>query len=121
MAKVLIVEDDKFLNKILSLRLEKSGFEVETSFDGEEAMEKIKANQIDLIVLDLIIPKKDGFEILEEIKKIKKDRKIPTVILSNLGQESDVERGLALGAIDYIIKTETPLSEAIVKIKNHLK
>ncbi|MFN3301575.1 MAG: response regulator transcription factor [Patescibacteria group bacterium] len=119
--KILIIEDDKFLAKLLVLRLERDGFEVVPSYDGEEAIEKIKKNGFDLIVLDLILPKKDGFEVLEEIKKIKKDKKIPIIILSNLGQYEDIKRGLALGAIDYIIKTEVPLSEAIIRIKNHLK
>ncbi|MBA4318988.1 MAG: response regulator [Flavobacterium sp.] len=119
--KILIVEDDKFLTRILSLRLEKSGFEVEPSFDGEDALEKIKKEEPDLIVLDLILPKKDGFEVLEELKKIKKDKKIPVVILSNLGQDLDIERGLELGVVDYIVKTEVPLSEAIVRIKNNFR
>jgi len=119
--KILIVEDDRFLTKLLSLRLERNGFEVEASFDGEEALEKIKKQSPDLIVLDLILPKKDGFEVLEELKKINKGKKIPVLILSNLGQDLDVERGLKLGAVGYIVKTEIPLSQVIEKIKSYFK
>ncbi len=115
--KILIAEDDKFLTKLLSLRLEKSDFEIISSFDGEEAIEKIKKENPDLIILDLILPKKDGFEVLEEMKKIGKE-KIPVIVLSNLGQDLDVEKALSLGAKDYIVKTEIPLSQAIEKIKN---
>lgn len=118
--KILIAEDDKFLAKLISLRLEKSDFEVILSFDGEETIEKIKKESPDLIVLDLILPKKDGFEVLEEVKRIGKE-KIPIIILSNLGQDLDVEKALELGAKDYIVKTEIPLSQAIEKIKSYLK
>lgn len=119
-SKILIIEDDRFLNKLLCLRLQKENVEVDASFDGEEALEKIKKNKPDLIVLDLILPKKDGFEVLEELKKTERDKKIPVLIISNLGQDLDVQRGLEFGAVDYIVKTEIPFGDAIAKIKSYL-
>ena len=119
-AKVLVVEDDMFLAKILSTKLEKEGFSVVLAFDGEEALNKLKKEIPDLILLDLILPKKNGFEVLEEIKLDDKLNKIPVIILSNLGQQSDVVKGKELGAVDYLIKANFSLDEVISKIKEHL-
>ena len=105
--KVLIVEDEHFLSTILANRLKKEGFDINQVFDGEEAINFLKAGRPNLIVLDLILPKKSGFEVLESISKDPQLSQIPVVILSNLGQESDIEKAKSLGAAEYYIKVRT--------------
>jgi len=120
MNKILIVEDDEFLKRIYTLKLKKAGFEIVLASDGEEAVEKIKEEKPDLILLDLILPKKNGFEVLEEIKVIPELVDIPVIILSNLGQESDIKKGIELGAVDYLVKTEISIDTVVSKIKEYL-
>jgi len=119
-AKILVAEDDLFLVKAYQAKLTKEGWEVAIAINGEEAMHKVRSEKPDLILLDLVMPKKDGFEVLEELKDDKDLSKIPVIILSNLGQESDVERGKALGAVDYIIKTDLSIQNLVKKIKEIL-
>ena len=118
---ILVVEDDVFLAKIYKTKLSKEGFELSLAHDGEEALAQIKQRKPDMILLDLMMPKKDGFEVMEELAKDPECKKIPIIILSNLGQESDVERGLALGAKDYFVKANVSLNEIIKKITKHIK
>ena len=119
--KILLIEDDQFLSKILLVKLKRAGFDVFLAIDGEEGIKKAKETKPDLILLDLILPKINGFAVLSEIKKTPVLKKVPVVILSNLGQESDVEKGLRMGAEDYLIKTNLSLSEIVEKVKKHLK
>ena len=107
--------------KILTVKLKRAGFDVFLAIDGEEGIKKAKETKPDLILLDLILPKINGFAVLSEIKKTPVLKKVPVVILSNLGQESDVEKGLRMGAEDYLIKTNLSLSEIVEKVKKHLK
>jgi len=109
------------LYKILTVKLKRAGFDVFLAIDGEEGIKKAKETKPDLILLDLILPKINGFAVLSEIKKTPVLKKVPVVILSNLGQESDVEKGLRMGAEDYLIKTNLSLSEIVEKVKKHLK
>jgi DNA-binding response OmpR family regulator len=118
--KILLVEDDKFISRAYKDGLERGGFEVTHTVDGEEAMKLARKIKPDIILLDLIIKKKNGFEVLEEIKLDKTLRKTPVVILSNLGQKSDIKKGMNLGAADYLIKTSFTVSEVIEKVKYHL-
>jgi len=119
--KILLIEDDQFLSKILLVKLKRAGFDVFLAVDGEEGIKKAKEIKPNLILLNLILPKLNGFEVLSEIKKTPVLKKVPVVILSNLGQESDVEKGLRMGAEDYLIKTNLSLSEIVEKVKKHLK
>jgi len=119
--KILLIEEDQFLYKILTVKLKRAGFDVFLAIDGEEGIKKAKETKPDLILLDLILPKINGFAVLSEIKKTPVLKKVPVVILSNLGQESDVEKGLRMGAEDYLIKTNLSLSEIVEKVKKHLK
>ncbi len=121
MSKVLVIEDDKFLRELISQKLQKEGFLISQAIDGEEGFKKIKEENPDLILLDLILPSMDGFEVLEKIKQDGITSKIPVIILSNLGQKDDVEKGLKLGAVDYLIKAHFTPREIIEKIKNILK
>ena len=117
MKKILLAEDDKFINRAYTDGLTQAGFEVISTHDGQEALEKIKSEKLDLILLDLVMPIKNGFEVMEEIKPDKELNKIPIIILSNLGQESDIEKGKSLGAVDYLIKSNFSMKEVIDKIK----
>ena len=122
MAKtILIIEDDKFLRELIAQKLIKEDFEVSEAVDGEEGIKKIKEEKPDLILLDLILPGIDGFEVLARMKKESTLASTPVIILSNLGQKDDVEKGLKMGAVDYLIKAHFTPGEIIDKIKAALK
>jgi DNA-binding response OmpR family regulator len=114
---ILLVEDDVFLRNLLLTRFGREGFRVEPAVDGIEAIEKMRSVQPGLVLLDLILPRKNGFEVLQEIADDPQLAKIPVIILSNLGQDSDVARGKSLGAIDYYVKARLSIDELIAKIK----
>lgn len=115
--KILIIEDEKDLRFFIAQALKNEGFEVLEAINGEEGMEILKKEKPDLILLDLILPGMSGYEFLEMIKKDSKLETIPVIILSNLGQEEEIERGLKLGAIDFLIKANFSLDEIVEKIK----
>ncbi len=119
---ILIVEDEIFLSNLLKLNLEKEGFEVTQVFDGKNVTKELLIEKkIDLILLDLILPDKNGFVLLEEIKKDPMLSKIPVVILSNLGQEEDILRGKKLGVKDYFVKAKESIESIVKKVKDILK
>ncbi len=118
---ILVVEDDKFLRELLIRKLEDEGFEVSMAVDGKEALRKIEEGLPQLILLDLVLPGIDGFDILEQIKKDPRTGKIPVIILSNLGQREEVERGLELGAADYLIKAHFTPNDIIKRVKKLLE
>ena len=119
--KILIVEDDKFLRELIARKLTDEAFDIVEAVDGEEGIKKIKETKPDLILLDLILPSIDGFEVLSRVKEDASLASIPIIILSNLGQKEEVEKGLKLGAVDYLIKAHFTPGEIIEKIKNILK
>lgn len=119
--EILVVEDDQFLVKIYQSKFKKEGFTVRVAFDGEEGLREMKKKLPDLIILELILPNLDGFSFLETIKKGPKLAGVPVIILTDLGQKADIERGLELGAVEYFVKADTPLSKIIKKIKEHIK
>lgn len=119
--KVLIIEDDQRINKVYMAKLSLEGIEVVTALDGIEGERKIYSEKPNLILLDLMLPRKSGFEILKKIKKDPKVKDIPVLILSNLAQEKEVKKGLQLGAVDYLVKTNYSISEVMEKIKKVLK
>jgi DNA-binding response OmpR family regulator len=122
MAKtILIIEDDKFLRELIARKLNEEDFEVSEAVDGEEGIKKIKEEKPDLILLDLILPGIDGFEVLARMREDSTLSSIPVIILSNLGQKEDVEKGLKMGAVDYLIKAHFTPGEIIDKIKAALK
>jgi two-component system, OmpR family, alkaline phosphatase synthesis response regulator PhoP len=121
MKKILVAEDDHFLGNAYRLKLEKSGFEVKIARDGKEALEILNTFNADLILLDLMMPIVDGFAVLENLGKNDKFKKIPVIIASNLGQKEDIDRGMKLGAVDYIVKSDLPLEELIKKINSYIK
>ena len=119
MKKILVVEDDTFLANAYRVKLTKTGFEVKNAFDGEEAINALANNYMpDLILLDIVMPKKDGFATLEEIKTNEKWKNIPVILASNLGQKEDREKGLRLGAAEFFIKTDFSLNNLVEKINS---
>ena len=119
--KVLLIEEDRFLRKIYRNKLTLAGFEFVEAINGIEGLHKVIYEKPDLVLLDIILPRKNGFDVLIEIKKNKKIKHIPVIILSNLGQESDIKRGVALGAREYLIKPEISLSDVVKKVKACVK
>lgn len=115
--RVLIIEDDKFLGSLLARKLEKEEFTVSLVTNGVEAFDKINESLPNLILLDLILPNMNGFEILEILKKNQKTKDVPVIILSNLGQKEDIEKSLKLGAADHLIKAYFTPQEIVEKIK----
>ncbi len=117
--RVLLTEDDLSLLKIYGNKLKISGFEVLLATTGDEALRKAQTEKPDIILLDLILPGQDGFVVLEELKKNEQTNSIPVIILSNLGQPSDIERGKKLGAVDYLIKSDVSLADLVAKVKKY--
>jgi len=118
--KILIVEDDKFLAKMLSRTLESHQYETLIAATGKEGLVKAAQGGVDLILLDIILPDLDGFDLLETIKNDEKIKNIPVIIISNLGQPEDIAQGRSLGAKDYLVKSDLSLDEVVKKIRNIL-
>ncbi|OGY45713.1 MAG: hypothetical protein A3J62_00390 [Candidatus Buchananbacteria bacterium RIFCSPHIGHO2_02_FULL_38_8] len=114
---ILLVEDDEFLAELYATKLNLEGFEVSLAADGEKGLRMIKEKKPDLVLLDIVLPKMDGFEILKKMKAGKNTKDIPVILLTNLSQKDEVKRGLGLGANDYLIKAHFMPSEVIKKIK----
>ena len=119
-AHILIVEDDTFLSNIYKTKFEFEGFKVSTSENGEVGLADVKKKKPDLILLDILMPKMDGFTVLQELQKDKSMSKIPVILLTNLGQKDDIQKGLELGAKDYIIKAHFKPSEVVEKVRKVL-
>jgi DNA-binding response OmpR family regulator len=118
--KVLIIEDDRFISKIYASKLSKEGIEADFALDGEEGIEKAKTVHPKLILLDLIMPKMDGFAVLEAMADEKTLKNIPVIVLSNLGQDEDIERAKKLGAKDFLVKSDSSIQAVVEKIKTYL-
>jgi CheY-like chemotaxis protein len=118
---VLIVEDNTVINKAYSAKFAHDGIMTEFAEDGEEALQRLKSGRKPaLILLDLMLPKKSGFEVLEEIRQDSRLQDIPVIILTNLAQELDTKRGLALGAKEYLIKANIKIEDLMNKVKKYL-
>ena len=120
MAKILFIEDESALQKAASQVLSEEGLQVLSALDGETGIEIARKELPDLILLDLVVPKKDGFEVLAELKKDETTQNIPVIILSNLEGSNDVGRAIELGATTYLVKTNYRLEEVVEKIKGML-
>ena len=121
MVKILFIEDEPTLQKELDEILKQEGFETLSAFDGNEGLKVAKEEKPDLILLDLILPKKDGFEVLRELKADNDLKNIPVIILTNLEGTGDVEKAINLGATTYLIKANYELEDVVRKIKEFLK
>lgn len=120
--KVLIVDDDQFLLGMYSMKFQSSGFEVETATSGEEALNKLRDGFLpDVLVLDVVMPVMDGLDLLESVRKEKLSGNAAVVILSNLGQQADIDRAKKLGVDGYIVKASAIPSEVVSEVKRVLE
>lgn len=117
--RILVAEDEPAIAKALELKLTHAGYQVELAVDGDDALTKLGAGKYSMLLLDLIMPKKDGFAVLEALQTAKK--KVPVIVLTNLGQEEDLERAKKLGATDYFVKADTPIADVIGHVEEKLK
>ncbi len=120
MKKILIIEDDAFLQDLEANKLKKDNFQIVTAGTGEEALEKIKEPDIDLILLDLILPGIDGFDILKKVKEDPELKKIPVIVFSNLSSDEDIKRADSLGAAQFMVKSNFSLDELSERISKIL-
>ncbi|MDO8560358.1 MAG: response regulator [bacterium] len=118
---VLIIEDDEFLAKMMARMLEEAGLRCTLAGNGKEGLRKAQADVPQLIILDIILPDLDGFSILSKLKAAAATKAVPVIIISNLGQEEDVQQGLRLGAKDYIVKSDLSLDAVVAKVMKQLK
>tara|TARA_B100001964_G_scaffold92867_1_gene104250 strand:+ start:67 stop:447 length:381 start_codon:yes stop_codon:yes gene_type:complete len=117
---VLLIEDDTFLANIYKTKFEMEGFVVDVAENGELGLKEVQKRQPDLVLLDILLPKMDGFTVLQHMKEDAELKNIPVILLTNLGQKDDVEKGLKLGAADYLIKAHFKPSETVDKVKSVL-
>ncbi|OGL95342.1 hypothetical protein A2348_01415 [Candidatus Uhrbacteria bacterium RIFOXYB12_FULL_58_10] len=117
---LLIIEDDEILLRALYLTFQKKNYTIATATDGESALKMTERMKPGLILLDLIIPKMDGFEYLKNMKSNAKLARIPVIVLSNLGTQEDIDRAKELGAMDYFVKSDTNLSDLAKKVEKVL-
>ena len=121
MISLLIAEDDGLLQKVFQTKFEKAGYRVTIAVDGEDALLKMRSEKPDMLLLDIRMPKKDGFQVLGEMKQDPELCDIPVLILSNLSQDPDIETGLKLGALDYIVKSDLSISDVVKKVEEYLR
>lgn len=120
MTKILIVDDDSLISGMYSLKFKEVGFKVFVATDGKSAIETAKAETPDILLLDVILPQMDGFEILAELKKQGLLKKMKVAMLSNVGEQKDMQRGMDLGAADYIVKANSTPSQVVERVKKIL-
>ena len=119
--KILIAEDAIFFAKTYEMKLQKEGYSIIKAVDGEEMVALAKSEHPDLIILDLVMPKKDGFEALDDIKADPETKDIPVIVLTNLGNDEALKRCMDKGANEYLVKTNSTLEEVMEKIGTYLK
>jgi len=118
---ILLAEDDEFLQRMYATKLAGSGFEVLVASDGEKALALIKKNKPDVVLLDILMPKMDGFAVLEAVKTDPGTKSIPVILLTNLSEVSDIKKARKLGANDYLIKSHFLPSEVIKLVDKYIK
>ena len=118
---ILIVEDEEFLQKTLQDNLVSKGYTTDTAVNGEEALEKIKKSRPDLILLDLLLPKMDGFMVLRALKTDEKTKLIPVIVLTNLGNIPEIAKALEAGATTYLVKADHTIDQVIAQVQETLK
>lgn len=118
--KVMIVEDEETLSQMYAFKFEKEGFEVRVARDGESALDAVTSFHPDIILLDIILPKIDGFSVLEELKKNAATKKIPVIMLTNLGQDEDMAKGKKMGAVDYLVKADCTPIQVVEKVRAYV-
>ena len=120
MKKILFIEDESALQKTVGDTLRDAGLEVLSALDGEIGLRLAKDKSPDLIILDLVLPKANGFEVLKSLKEIKETSRIPVIVLTNLEAMEDIQKVLSLGATTYLVKANYTLAELVEKVKTVL-
>ena len=118
--KILVVDDDPFILDMYVIKFKEQGFQIDTATDGKMALDRIEAGKPDIVLLDVVMPKMDGFDVIKKIQESKTPRTYKILFLTNFGQKEDVERGMQLGADGYIIKAHFTPSEVVAKVKELL-
>lgn len=118
--KILIIEDEELLYNLLRKKLITEGYDVFVSEDGQKGLDSMRENIPDLVLLDIVMPNKDGFEVMEEMKKDENLKNIPVIIISNSGQPVEIDRAKNLGAKDWLVKTEFEPLEVVEKVKKQI-
>jgi len=119
-AKILIIEDDRYISKMYQLKLSLDGFDVQVADNGRIGVDKVKEFKPDIILTDILMPELDGFEVIKMVKADEESKSTPILIMSNLGQEDHIQKGLELGALGYIVKSQYTPSKVVDKIKEIL-
>ena len=119
--KILIIDDDPFILDMYVMKFSDSGFIIETASDGQAGIDKLSAFTPDIVLLDVIMPKMDGFQVIQKLNEVRKERPFKILFLTNFGQKEDVERGMALGADGYIIKANFTPTEVVDKVKEMIE
>lgn len=118
--KILIVEDEQVLSKVLAEKFKKQKYDVQVAANGNDVIDMAKSFVPEMILLDLLLPGKHGLEVLKELKADAELEDIPVIILSNLDNDEDIKKGLALGAVDYFVKSQHPINEVVEKVETFL-
>lgn len=118
---IFVVEDDKFISNAYKEKFSSEGYNVITAFNGEEAIKYLSKNIPDVVILDIVMPIKNGFEVLKYIRKEKRLNKVPVIVASNLGEDQYIVKAKEMGANDYILKSELTLSDVVQKINKFVK
>lgn len=118
--KILVVEDDKFLLKVYKRKLTQEGFDVDIAEDGEEGLKKMLHYKPDLVLLDLVMPRMNGFDFLSAVRRNDEIKDTKVVVLSNLGQEEDIAIGKKLGVLEYIVKSNVKIDDVVKTIKKYV-
>jgi len=121
MNNVLVVEDEEFLVRALKDNLLSEGYSVAVAMDGEAVFDELAKKKPNLILLDILLPKKNGFDVLKDLKANPEWQLIPVIVLSNLGEDTEIKRALELGANDYFVKSQHPIQEVIEKVREYLQ
>ena len=118
--KIVLIEDEEMLANMYEVKFKNEGFDLEKALDGAEGLAKAKAIKPDFILLDIIMPKMDGFSVLKALKEDDTTKDIPVILLTNLGQDEDIQRGKDLGAVGYLVKANLTPSEVVEEVKKKL-
>lgn len=119
--KILLIEDEEMLANMYEVKFKNEGFDLFKASDGADGLEKSKIINPDFILLDIIMPKMDGFSVLKALKEDEKTKNIPVMLLTNLGQDEDIERGKKMGAVGYLVKANITPSEVVAAVKKVLQ
>lgn len=118
--KILLLEDEPMLSSMYQTKFKNEGFEIAIAKDGEEGLSRARAERFDIVLVDIIMPKVDGFAVLKELRSMPEYKKAPIILLTNLGQEEDMKKGQDLGATDYLVKANFTPSQVAAKIREVL-